>query len=294
MAPADLVIPDAVRALAVNDHGAFFEHINRIDRHRLGADFLDATKAAGRAVRLQEHVELRGRKLLEIGTGCGTTLAVWLREFGVDGWGVEPASLGFEMTYRAARLLFEANGLDPDRIVDAAGECLPFEDASFDIVYSANVLEHTRDPVQVLGEAARVVRPGGIIHFEIPNYLSYFEGHYLVPMPPMVSRRLLALWVRLFGRDPAFVATMTLVNPLWCRRAVRRVGQRYPMRLISLGEADFLDRLARPFAFETQVNAGLLGPTIRVLQAFNPGNWIGRLIVAVQGHYPIYLTLQRL
>jgi SAM-dependent methyltransferase len=41
------------------------------------------------------------------------------------------------------------------------GEQLPFADASFDLVYCKQVLEHVRHPLPLLGEVARVLRPGG-------------------------------------------------------------------------------------------------------------------------------------
>ena len=34
-------------------------------------------------------------------------------------------------------------------------------------------------------------------------------------------------------------------------------------------------------------------PSLPSCSAYNIGNWIGRTIVAAQGHYPIYLTLRR-
>jgi SAM-dependent methyltransferase len=41
------------------------------------------------------------------------------------------------------------------------GGRLPFADASFDVVFCKQVLEHVRDPRLVLGEVARVLAPGG-------------------------------------------------------------------------------------------------------------------------------------
>jgi SAM-dependent methyltransferase len=283
-----------VYAQAVADVGLFFEPLNKIDRHKIADDHLDSGKSTTRAHLLQRYSKLRDQKVLEIGSGFGTNLAVWIKDFDVDGYGVEPASLGFEMSFRAAKQLFEDNGLNSNRIIDASGEKLPFEDGTFDIVYSANVLEHTSDPLKVLLEATRVLKPGGIIHMEIPNYLSYFEGHYMIPMPPVWSNRILALWVKLFRRNSAFVSTLKLINPLWCKRAIRKVNMTYPVQLITLGEDIFFEKLSVPYKFETKVVAGKLETIIRGIQRINFGNWIGRIIVALQGHYPIYMTVRKL
>jgi SAM-dependent methyltransferase len=202
--------------------------------------------------------------------------------------------VGFGNSFSASRELFVANGIDPERIIPVRSETLPFEDASFEIVYSANVLEHTNDPVKVLEEAIRVLRPGGILHFEMPNFLSYFEGHYMVPQPPILWRSMLPQWVRLLGRDPSFARTLrTEINPVWCRRTVKQVSRKYPVKLLSLGDDVFLDRLAQPFHFEMERTATKLQTIITVMQRFNVGNWIGRTIVAARGYYPIYLTLRR-
>jgi SAM-dependent methyltransferase len=75
--------------------------------------------------------------------------------------------------FRAGRADVEWIGLDlpdsptpprprPDadiRLYD--GGRLPFADASFDVVFCKQVLEHVGDPFHVLGEVARVLRPGG-------------------------------------------------------------------------------------------------------------------------------------
>jgi len=295
MTVSEIVVPAEVLTIAADSIGAFFEPICKIDRHTNARDFLDLSKAQKRAGILQRYTSLESRKLLEVGSGFGTNMAVWIRHFNVDAYGVEPGGEGFNQGFIASQKLLSANGIDPDRIINSVGESLPFPDESFDIVYSANVLEHTADPERVLAESFRVLRHGGLLHMEIPNYLSYFEGHYMVVQPPIFWKPILPFWVRLvFGRDPAFAKTIqTQINPLWCRRTIRKIAAIYPLELVSLGEDLFLDRLSQPFTFETQMVASKIGGTITALKKMNRGNWIGRLIVAAQGHFPIYMTVRK-
>ena len=49
------------------------------------------------------------------------------------------------------------------RIVDAWGEALPFDAASFDAVYVRQGLHHASDLAQMLREIARVLAPGGVL-----------------------------------------------------------------------------------------------------------------------------------
>ncbi len=257
-------------------------------------DHLDVLRPLKKGELLERFTQLQGKKLLEIGSGYGTNLGTWIKKYNLDGYGTERDTEGFGSSFKASRELFAANGIDPDRIIRVADDFLPFSDASFDVVYSGNVLEHTENPGQVLKEAVRVLRPGGILHVEVPNYLSYFEGHYMVPQPPLVWRWMLPVWIRLLGRDPAFAYTMrTEINPIWFRRAIRRINKEYPVTLLSLGAEIFLDRLTLPFEFEMERTAARLGRLVRVFQRLNVGNWIGRLIVLAQAHYPIYLTARR-
>src|SRR5688572_30906150 len=57
----------------------------------------------------------------------------------------------------------DARGLHNLRYVQGSVYELPFADASFDVVYAHQVLQHLREPGAALLEVLRVLRPGGIL-----------------------------------------------------------------------------------------------------------------------------------
>jgi SAM-dependent methyltransferase len=74
-------------------------------------------------------------------------------------------------------------GIDPDpRVLQnpyldegavGVGEHLPYPDATFDVVFCDNVVEHLTDPERVFAEIFRVLRPGGRFLFKTPNRRHY-------------------------------------------------------------------------------------------------------------------------
>ncbi len=63
-------------------------------------------------------------------------------------------------------------------IVNAAGESLPLPSAAFDLVVAWDVLEHVQDPIAVLREIARVLRPGGHALITAINRRAWIDPHY--------------------------------------------------------------------------------------------------------------------
>ena len=107
------------------------------------------------------------------------------------------------------------------RFVTFDGERLPFGDASFDLVYCKQVLEHVRRPAPLLAEVSRVLRPGGTFagstsHLEafhsrsVWNYTPYGlmllleeAGLELVEVRPVIDAFTLIAW-RAFGTPRFF------------------------------------------------------------------------------------------
>ena len=123
------------------------------------ADYIEAMRQ--RSARVREKLE-RVRaipgdaRVLEVGSGAhglvfffGTTHAV-----GVDPLASEYAALFPAWQHRA-------------RTIAAAGESLPFADASFDVVLCDNVVDHAEHPALIARELARVLVPGGLLYFTV-------------------------------------------------------------------------------------------------------------------------------
>jgi SAM-dependent methyltransferase len=56
------------------------------------------------------------------------------------------------------------------RTAVADARCLPFEDAAFDVVIAAEVLEHIPDDAGAIAELSRVLRPGGRLAVTVPRW----------------------------------------------------------------------------------------------------------------------------
>jgi SAM-dependent methyltransferase len=97
-----------------------------------------------------------GGRVLEIGAGTGRQ-ALEVRRLGYE---VEAIEIP-DSNYNQDRLF---------PITDYDGRHIPFPDATFDVVFSSNVLEHVRDLEQLEDEIKRVLRPGGICVHVLPTH----------------------------------------------------------------------------------------------------------------------------
>lgn len=103
-------------------------------------------------------------RILELGCGKGTSCKM-LRERRYDVTGLDLSTLFLSETEKQDRLNYVA----------ADAGALPFADSTFDAVAGYQFLEHVPCAERVLNEAARVLKPGGMLILLGPNIISPFH-----------------------------------------------------------------------------------------------------------------------
>jgi SAM-dependent methyltransferase len=114
---------------------------------------------------VRRYVTLENKRILDIGCGVGAFVRR-LREF-------TPHVYGFDIDRESVVTGAE----ELPNLALAVGEHLPYPQASFDVIFLHEVLEHVDDDVATLKEARRVLAPGGRIVVFVPNRLYPFETH---------------------------------------------------------------------------------------------------------------------
>lgn len=190
----------------------------------------------------------RGRRLLEVGCGIGIdTLRLARLGFG-EVVGVDLTEVAVEVAAERAR----REGLEGVRFEVADAETLPFEEGSFDLVYSFGVLHHTPGIERAVAEVHRVLAPGGTAHVMLYHSRSLVNlVHRALRLPyespkdlkdhcPVVYRLTRAEARRLFGlfqrvrieTEYPFTYGMRLVSRLVPRPLERWLGRRIGWHLM--------------------------------------------------------------
>jgi SAM-dependent methyltransferase len=124
--------------------------------------------------------DLRGRRVVEYGCGLGR-FSVLLARAGASVSAFDISERSVEVARDRATSLGVADRID-FRV--AAGEDLPYEDASFDLAFGKAVLHHL-DPSRGAAELARVLRPAGRAAFSEPlgtnPVVVFARGHLAYP-----------------------------------------------------------------------------------------------------------------
>lgn len=107
--------------------------------------------------RLEEYGKISDQaKVLEVGSGAHGLIFGFGKGLMV---GIDPLAVDYKRLFP----IWQGNV----QTIAAIGEKLPFADASFDVVLSDNVIDHAENPIGVLEDIVRVLKPSGLLYFTV-------------------------------------------------------------------------------------------------------------------------------
>jgi 2-polyprenyl-3-methyl-5-hydroxy-6-metoxy-1,4-benzoquinol methylase len=181
---------------------------------------------------LEEFAPLQqtgGLKVLDVGCGLGgKTVALSVSDAGeVVGIDSDLEKTGW------AQILADRRANNNVFFAVQTASDLAFSEATFDLVLLLDVIEHVDDPLAVLLECGRVLRPGGRVLIGFPPYRSpwgaHLFGHIRIPWAHLLfsDREIVNLWRQLHLQQTAdrgayctelrerCIMTATTVAELW-------------------------------------------------------------------------------
>ncbi len=157
----------------------YAEEYRKLYQGVAGPDPKDLAVQSARAdvllVFAQQHIPAIQRHL-DIGCSAGLLLERFQAKYGCEPVGVEPGD--------AYRLYAQEHGL---KVFPSLEELLTEENAHFDLISLAHVLEHLPDPVSYLSQLrTELLSPDGWLLVEVPNLYAHdcFEIAHLVSFSP--------------------------------------------------------------------------------------------------------------
>lgn len=224
-----------------------------------------------------------GWRVLDVGCGPGPHLGHFARAVAPGGLVVgldrDPAALALAAARRAGP---PAAGL----IALLAGDhdAIPARDGAFDLAWSSAVLHHAPRPLVMLGEMARVVRPGGLVAVLDADTGGSFP---LLPWPPDLEQRLrAAAWA---GQEADFDGALGHHFAGYIGRQIPRLLREAGLRDIQIHALPEVDRAPLDPAREAEIRAWFAGPFARRLREFLPPRDLARLLALVTPGAPEYL-----
>ncbi len=117
---------------------------------------------------LETRGDLAGLRILEVGSGTGRD-AVTLALAGAEVLTLDYISGSLELTIQAANAAQVTVA-----VVCGDGLEAPFADGTFDVVFHQGLLEHFRDPLPLLKDNIRILKPGGFLVVDVPQTFHYY------------------------------------------------------------------------------------------------------------------------
>lgn len=160
-----------------------------------------------------------GSLILDVGCGRGEVLAEAFSS-GAHAVGIDYSQPALELAHRSIAARSREGNVFP-LLCHGDAKGLPFEDRIFDVVFILDVIEHLSEDelIVVLGNIARVLKPGGVCIVSTPNHWQTTIGGTIIS----VVKRLLRQPLPSRKNDSTHI---NLKTPITLRRTLRRAGFR--------------------------------------------------------------------
>jgi len=166
----------------------------------------------------------KGTRILEIGSGMGTSCLCAKAMTGAQIIGLEPAPQSYKDLHKCIKSFKEANPDLDYEFLNCSGEDIPLKDGSIDFIYCFEVLEHVQNPHKVLEEIYRLLKKGGKAYIATCNYDSFYEGHYKQFWNPFVSvEKNRKRFIRK-GLSPIFLSEVNFITKNKIIKYVKEIG----------------------------------------------------------------------
>ena len=152
--------------------------LNEVKRSDIaGADEFHVRGAAV-SKELAESINLEGAIVLDVGCGLGGPCRMLADEYNCQATGIDLSN----EYIRTAKELSKLVKLDSKTsFVQGDATCLPFDDSTFDVVWTQHVQMNIPGKENLYSEISRVLKPGG--HFLYYDILKKEDGEINYPMP---------------------------------------------------------------------------------------------------------------
>jgi 2-polyprenyl-3-methyl-5-hydroxy-6-metoxy-1,4-benzoquinol methylase len=223
---------DQVRHYLRNVEGAF-------SYESMVADHLDVEKYRPWGETIDHYHKIKGSDVFSSGCGSAGDLLV-MHEMGARS--VAGIEVEDELADLARSRLISAGNINFD-ISTYAGQELPYDDCSFDIITSIHVIEHVGHVHLYLAELLRVLRPGGILFVDCPNRFYPYEQHTMLKYVHLLPHKLRDVFMKMIAHNKPDVgvspfrdkcgALIGMKPPFasYIMRCLKRERSRYPHKI---------------------------------------------------------------